>query len=342
VLGKLLFSVTAIILTTMYLNCSGGGFTTIPSSSTSLSSTAGSPSAADQIAQITAPDIFALAKQYMPAEETSRAKARLARLERLQIEMTIQTILPSYYKEPIASAIPRDPMTREYYETDASLLALNSVNMDAYQAAIRPLLDRVAANASGVINCAAQNNSVTCLQQQARAFVTTAFRSTAAAADIEKYVTFFTTTYNNEKNVNIAASALVEVVLNSPAFLFRTELPTTGGSLPTNELLQAMTYTLANSPPSRFTLASSALATAADKSALAKVLLAKPEARDKLMSFFMAWMEVQDPDAMVKDPATFPGFDKTMAQAVIDETNRFLNFQLSKDQPSLADMMSST
>lgn len=342
------FIVAVMVLPMFYLNCSGGGFQLSDASLSLFSSSPngpgspGHPTAADQVAQSTAPDIFASAKKFMPADETSFSKARLVRLGRQQIELTLQTLLPSYVREPIANALPKDPTTRELYETDANLLNVNSVNLAAYQEAIKPLLDRIAANSSALINCSSQNNSLSCLQQQARAFVNKAFRSTASASEVDTYVNFFTTFYNQEKNLNLAASALAEVVITSPTFLFRAELPgASANTLSQPELLQAMSYVLTDAPPLRFGLESASAQTTDARVQLAKNLLAKDEAKDKLIRFFNAWLEIKDPDAMQKDPAVFPGFDRSVAQAVIDETNRFLNFHLSKAAPNLAEMLSS-
>ena len=71
-------------------------------------------------------------------------------------------------------------------------------------------------------------------------------------------------------------------------------------------------------------------------------LLATPEARAKLMRFFISWLEVKEPDDFTIAPSVFPEFTPALAAAMVDEAKAFLNAQLSKAAPTLKDVTQST
>ena len=53
-------------------------------------------------------------------------------------------------------------------------------------------------------------------------------------------------------------------------------------------------------------------------------MLATPEARAKLLRFFLAWLEVKEPDEFTIAPSVFPEFTPAVAAAVVAETKAFL------------------
>ncbi len=98
-----------------------------------------------------------------------------------------------------------------------------------------------------------------------------------------------------------ATADLVDVTLTSPGFVYRDEVLTdASGLLLPAQHLQQITYTLADAPPETIGLSSATpgnyLASAAATQKTIDQVLASPEARDKLMRFFLAWLEVKEPD----------------------------------------------
>ena len=51
-------------------------------------------------------------------------------------------------------------------------------------------------------------------------------------------------------------------------------------------------------------------------------MLATPEARAKLLRFFISWLEVKEPDEFTIAPSVFPEFTPAVAAAVVEETQR--------------------
>jgi hypothetical protein len=107
-----------------------------------------------------------------------------------------------------------------------------------------------------------------------------------------------------------------------------------------------MTYTLADAPPEAVGLSSATPAPAlqsadAVQQSIDKVL-ATPQAREKLMRFFMSWLEVKDVAEFTIDPGTFPEFTPAVAAAAIEETRTFLTRQLAAAAPTLKSVTQST
>jgi hypothetical protein len=112
------------------------------------------------------------------------------------------------------------------------------------------------------------------------------------------------------------------------------------------ELLQAVTYTLADSPPEALGLdhanAAALVGTDAALAGTVNGVLASPPAREKLLQFFLAWLEVKAVDELTISETTFPEFTPAVAQAAIDETKAFLAHQLAAVAPSLKPITQST
>ncbi|MBK7860769.1 MAG: DUF1588 domain-containing protein [Archangiaceae bacterium] len=67
-------------------------------------------------------------------------------------------------------------------------------------------------------------------------------------------------------------------------------------------------------------------------------VLASTQAREKLMRFFVAWLEIREADELTLSPAVFPEFTPAFAAAARAETLAFLQAALSKSTPTLKDI----
>ena len=71
-------------------------------------------------------------------------------------------------------------------------------------------------------------------------------------------------------------------------------------------------------------------------------MLASPQARDKLMKFFLAWLEVKEPEEFNIAASAFPEFTPAVAAAVVAETKSFLERQLGNAAPKMTDLTEAT
>jgi hypothetical protein len=195
----------------------------------------------------TNPSLHAVATKYFPGQTAAAGSKRLFRLTRAQLDLTTKALLPNHFSTSAITAIPRDPLETNYeYATN---LGFNPANFTPYTNWVKAMVDSVKAAPQTVIDCAGNGNSPACLDQQARAFVTRAFRGVVTDAQLARYAGFFT---NSVPTVGLAAATadLVDLTLTSPGYAFREEVLTDGsGVLQPAQRLQNITYTLADAPP---------------------------------------------------------------------------------------------
>ncbi|HMI94224.1 MAG TPA: DUF1588 domain-containing protein, partial [Polyangiales bacterium] len=208
------------------------------------------------------------------------------------------------------------------------------------------IADRVRAAPAQVIDCSAEGNSAACLGLQAQRFVTRAFRGVSSDAQLTRFKDFFVSSVT-AVGAPAATADLVDLVLTSPSYVFREEVQTgASAALLPAQLLQSVTYTLADSPPEALGLdAANAMALVGTEAALrqtAERVLATPQAREKLLRFFIAWLEVRAPEEFEISINVFPQFTPEVASAAVDETKRFLQHHLSAMAPRLPDITQST
>lgn len=289
------------------------------------------------------PTLFDTARRYFPGDAPLAGPARMFRLTRTQLDLTTKSLLPSHYKIAVAETMPRDPLQTNYEY--AANLGFNAANFTPYNQWVGQLTASVRVTPASVIDCASMNNAPTCLDAQARKFVTRAFRGVVNEAQLVHFSSFFQASVK-ELGLADATADLVDLTLTSPSYVFRDEVLAGAPALSPAQQLQHISYTLADAPPEAFGMSSSDAATQlvtadATQRAISKVL-ASPEARQKLMRFFIAWLEVREPDEFGLAADVFPEFTPQMAAAVVEETRAFLNQQLSAAAPRLKDVTQST
>jgi hypothetical protein len=300
--------------------------------------------AADAAMRAQNPELFQLASQYFPGTIPTGGPKRLFRLTRTQLDQTARALLPMAATDSVEAALPRDPLQTNYEY--AANLSWNPANFAPYTAWVTALADRVRAAPAQVIDCAAEANSPACLGLQTQRFVTRAFRGVTSEQQLARFRDFFMSSVTEVGAANATAD-LVDVVLTSPGYVFREEVQTgASAALLPAQLLQSVTYTLADAPPEALGLdvaqaamlvgSEAALRQTADK------VLATPRAREKLLRFFLAWLEVRAADEFEISTTVFPEFTPEVASAAVDETKRFLEHQLKAMAPRLPDITQAT
>jgi hypothetical protein len=289
------------------------------------------------------PELYGVAKQYFPSTESAAPTKRIFRLTREQIDTSAASLLPDYSPPSIKAFMSKDPLQTNYEY--AEILNFNAANVGGLSGWVSDITGRVLKNPNGVVTCAV-GVAADCPKMAVRAFVTKAFRGDVSDEKLNQFVEFYLKGVRNV-GANQAAADLVEVVLKSPQFLFRNELDVNrSGRLSPAQLLQAVTYTAADVPPDKLNLqsglASQYLRTGTDAYATISEIVRSPAAREKLMRFFTAWLEIKESGDFTISQAVFPEFDAKMSASMLDETKQFLRTQLSKPAPSLKDLTQAT
>jgi hypothetical protein len=284
------------------------------------------------------------ATKYFPSDERAVAPKRIFRLTRDQIDATAKSLLPQYVTTSIKATMAKDSLQMNYEYAD--LLSFSPANLAALTAWVKDIAARVQKDPLGVVDCKASRNAKDCLDAGARKFVTRAYRGDVAPEKLDALAKFYVSGVDSVGHAQ-ATAELVEVVLNSPDFLFRKELDAgRGRMLSSEQLLQSLTYTITDAPPEALAFdtarAGSYVARRTAEDTTLQTIVRSKEAREKLVRFFKAWLEVKEPGAFTISDKVFPEFTPKLASAMLDETDRFLRTQLAKDQPTLADVTEAT
>jgi len=298
--------------------------------------------AADAQMRAANPTLFETAAKYFPEEAGASAPKRLFRLTRTQLDTTAKSLLPSHWKAPIGDTMPRDPLQTNYEY--AANLGWNAANFTPYTQWVQAIATSVRATPNSVIDCTSTSDAA-CLEDRAKKFVTRAFRGITDAAMLDRFAKFYLASVS-EVGFPDATADLVDLTLTSPQFVFRDEVQTNGNLLAPAHQLQNLSYTLADAPPDALGLPlTDAAAHVGSPDAVQRTidkLLATPQAREKLLRFFISWLEVKEPDEFGIAADVFPEFTPAVAQAAVDETRAFLNHQLASAAPKLKDVTQSS
>jgi hypothetical protein len=290
----------------------------------------------------TSVELDAVALQYFPGQDARGSAPRLSRLTRTQLDLTTRHLLPEHFLETALTSLPRDPLQTNY-EYSANL-GFSAANFTPFTTWVSELAARVKATPASVIDCAEADGA--CLEREAKAFVTRAFRGVVSEATLARFASFFLASVS-EVGLAQATADLVDVTLASPGYAFREEVQSdAAGRLLPAQLLQNVSYTLADAPPAALGLALPASGASslpqAELERSVELVLATPQARQKLLRFFMAWLEVREPNELDLAPSVFPELTPEVASAMVEETRAFLERQLSNDAPTLRDVTEST
>jgi hypothetical protein len=137
-----------------------------------LGATGGSSSGGLGSGGTTGLGIDAVATQYFPGQVARGSAPRLSRLTRTQLDLTAQHLLPEHYLETAVASLPRDPLQTNYEY--AANLGFSAASFTPFTTWVAQLATRVKAAPASVIDCAEADTA--CLEREARAFVTSAFR----------------------------------------------------------------------------------------------------------------------------------------------------------------------
>ncbi len=292
------------------------------------------PSELDEQMRAEDPELFELALQYFPGMTAAGGKKRLFRLTRAQLDLTTQALLPTSYETSIASTMPSDPLQTNYEYSDN--LSWNASNLTPYASWVSAIAERVQQNPASVVDCASASE-VACLEQAAEAFVKRAFRGIAPPEQLARFKSFFVASAAAH-GLPIATAELVDLALTSPSYVFREEVSTDGtGALLHEVQLQHLAYALADAPPDALQLSANAAA-----SAQIDAVLASPLAREKLLRFFIAWLEIKEPKDFALAASVFPEWTEAVASAAVENLKAFLSRELMLDAPSLKSITQAT
>ena len=175
-----------------------------------------------------------------------------------------------------------------------------------------------------------------CAQKFITTFGQRAFRRPVAADETTRLTTLYMTARTTLKlSFTDAMGVLIEAMLQAPQFLYHWEAAPTAMNLHegavvrlgSSQIASRLSYFMWGSMPDDMLLAAAAagqLDTVAGVQTAARRLLADPRAKQTMSAFVSDWMGLDTLASRMKDPTTYTTYTAATQQALLDETNAFV------------------
>lgn len=175
-------------------------------------------------------------------------------------------------------------------------------------------------------------------------FATRAYRRPATELEVERLAKIVESVESEGGKWEEGVQLAIQAVLASPKFLFRAELddrPTAPDTRPIDEyqLASRLSYFLWSSMPDDelFALAAKQQLTANLDSQIRR-MLQDPRSASLVESFAMQWLQLDRLRVHSPDPTLFPSFKEPLRNAMLKETQLFLQAIIQEDRP-ITDMI---
>jgi hypothetical protein len=274
--------------------------------------------------------------------QVSVATPRLTRLSRRQWENSLRELLKLDDIADVTSLVAGDALVG--FDTEAEALRVGEQLRSDLDKASRSLAERVASDPSALsrIMPAAAPAEVTA---KARAFIDhfglRAYRRPVTEAEAQSLLALFAnaaTLYPDDDAFTGGVKLLLSAFLQSPHFLYRSELSTTPVdgkvALSPYEVAAKLSLTLTNMPPDEPLLAAAAangLATREQIAAHAVRLLESPAGDAGRDHFHFQIYRLGAYDGIVRSPTSFPDFTPATPGAMRAETLAFMRYVFSQN-----------
>jgi hypothetical protein len=293
-----------------------------------LKITPGSPEEAtlrswiDYLATNTKPD-----DRFLLGQRKFEARPVLRRLTHAQYNNTVRDLLGDDSR--VADQFPAEDFVGGYRNQFQSQ-SISPLLAEAYSAAAEKLARSAfrGGDTHGLIPC--KTRDAACRQKFLRSFGAKAFRRPLLDTEVARYEKLFLT----QKDFLAGAQLTLEAMLQSPAFLMRTE----NGAEPAwrpYETASRLSYALLNTMPDAELLRAAAQGELNSRQAVeqqARRLLADPRAKITLDEFVAEWLRFDQLLDAVKERAQFPMYSAELTVAMTEETRRMVADLVWRDQ----------
>jgi hypothetical protein len=246
--------------------------------------------------------------------------------------------------------LPKDPQ-EEGFDNNAGQAFVGEVVAQRYRENAVAMGARVSANLAAEAAClTGANPDDACVTEFITKYATRAFRRPVAEDETSRYLAAYRAVQAQTGSKD-AAAAVLELLAQSPNFLYRTEIGEGAGDetrLTHYEIASELSYMLTDSPPDAELLAAAADEALHDKAvvlAQAERLVETPAAREKVGRFFQQYLKITGlaDAAVAKDTALFPAGDYSAAHQadMLKESTEFSRYIVFDDDGTLGSLFSS-
>lgn len=267
--------------------------------------------------------------------------APLRRLTRAEYDRTVEDLLED--DSALGSAFPPEARALGFNGV-AEAQTVTSLLVEAYLNAAEILADRASADLDGLLGC--DPMEVDCVSDFVAHFGGLAYRRPLTDAEAARLMTVFEWGRDN-MNVGEGVQMVLEVLLQSPDFLYRPEF---GDQVVEDGIVRLSSYEMATRLSYLF-LGSSPdqeLRRAADNDELvsgeqvalqADRLLKDERARATFRSFHSQWLDLEAVEHIERDPAVYEGYEPNIPQLFREETESFIEHVIFENDGSLLTML---
>jgi hypothetical protein len=262
---------------------------------------------------------------------------RLARLSRQQWSNTVRDLLKLPDISEVESDVSGDALIGFDTEADA-LYVTEQLRRQLFDASEK-LADRVTADAAALAGLV-PTNAPADLAGRARAFITSfglrAFRRPLTETEVTDHLALFNqgpTLYPNVDAFNAGASLVIQAMLQSPHFLYRTELGTeaVAGKVPLDdyEVSAKLAFALTNTMPDDELFAAAAEGRLSDLAGIteqARRLATGPRGTAGISNFNFQVYRLGAYDGITRNATDFPDFTPSTPAAMRTEVLTFLDW----------------
>ncbi len=263
---------------------------------------------------------------------------RVARLSRPQWSNAIRDLLQLTDIAEIDSTVTGDALIG--FDNEAESLFVTEQLREQLADAAEKLANKVTGDAAALARLVPPT-APSDAAGRSRAFITAfgqrAFRRPLTDAEVTTHQALFdqaSTLYPGDDAFAGGASLVIQAMLQSPFFLYRTELGTAAAgaaSVPLDdwEVASKLAFSLTNTMPDDALFAAAAegrLSDNAGVTAEVERLLGGPAGRAGLRSFNLQVYRLGTYDAITRDPAVFPDFDPESPAAMKEEVLQFIDW----------------
>ncbi len=216
------------------------------------------------------------------------------------------------------------------FSNNADVLDVNDVTAEQLMAVAQLVSGRVVARLGEL---APQNGCIDrdCARRFVRSFGEKMFRRPITDEESGALMTLYDTGRDVGGTYAAGIALAAQGIVQAPQTIYRSELGSAGESLTaltTDEIATSMAYMLTGAPPDgtlRDLAASGTDLTRADvRRAEAERLIATPAGRHRMVTFVKEWLGLTELGLMLKNTTTYPQFTDALRDAMIAETEAFV------------------
>lgn len=273
----------------------------------------------------------------------SPGPAPLRRLTRAEYEATVQALLG----QPPPPLVAFPPEVRGLgFANNADSQNVSTTLIERYEQAGTNLAGIFVANAARFANCDLTTGGEACVDAFVRGLGHKAYRRPLTEAEVARLKVVYQDGVALE-NAQAGAEMVVEVMLQSSAFLYRPEYGAEIVSegivrLAPYEMATRLSYLIWGTPPDDLLYQAAfdnQLQTREQILAQATRLFADPRSQKMVDAFHYEWLDLAKVGEIERDAAAYPGFSLALPALLQEETRRFIEEIFTKDNGTLSALL---